>query len=251
MRCSCETRDLAPTATPSPKNTESKNLVSWKDNSSRQNHFTMWRTFTPEPVSQQSTTAFKGFKEPADGGLRLFNFDLPAIEPQPAAQDFTHHARLSRDWSAKRDFERRLSRNDIRNSKTADKNASKATARPTVQELSGARLILEGYARANAHRSNHYVSRSEDFRSLETASTASFTKRETKVEALERQLRQAQTVAQVWKRQSEGQEQDLRASYKETMKWRMKYEDLYSAVLQGVHMEPQGKLRRGATQSLG
>lgn len=82
---------------------------------------------------------------------------------------------------------------------------------------------------------------------------ASFTntKRETKVEALERQLRQAQTEAEVWKRRSERKEQDLRGSYKETMKWRMKYEDLYGAVLQGVDIGPQGKPKRGATQSLG
>ena len=82
---------------------------------------------------------------------------------------------------------------------------------------------------------------------------ASFTntKKETKVEVLERQLRQAQAEAKVWKGRSEKQEEDLRASYEDTMEWRMKYEDLYSAVIRGVDTESDARLKRGATKSLG
>jgi len=205
-----------------------------------------------KPASQRSTVAFDGFKESAEG-WRWANFDFPAIEPQPASQDLEHYTRSSPGWSAKHDFERRLSRNGIKISEAIDGTAPKTTVQPLMQQRGGALSILDGYAQANAHRANHHVSRSEDFPPLENATMVSFTnaKKEIKVEALKRQLRQAQAEAQAWKIQAERREQGLRASCKETMDWRMRYEDLYSAVLQGVDVEMDGKPKRGATKSLG
>jgi hypothetical protein len=43
----------------------------------------------------------------------------------------------------------------------------------------------------------------------------------------------------------------LRASCKETIDWRKRYEDLYSAMLQGVDMEVDERSKRGATKLLG
>jgi hypothetical protein len=62
---------------------------------------------------------------------------------------------------------------------------------------------------------------------------------ETKLEAVERELRQTQTEAQIWKEKSEAQEYNLRAAYTETMEWRMKYEDLFSAVIQNQELQPK------------
>ncbi|KAF3044922.1 hypothetical protein E8E11_006634 [Didymella keratinophila] len=205
-----------------------------------------------EPASQQPTVAFDGFKKPTRG-WRWANFDFPAIKPQPVSQDLEHYTSLSPVWSAKHDFERRLSRNGIKISEAINDTAAKTTIQPVLQQRGGALSILDEYVRADAHRAKHHTTRSEDFPPLETATMASFTntRKETKVEALERQLRQAQAEAQAWKTQAERREQDLRASCKETMDWRMRYEDLYSAVLQGVDVEMDGKPKRGATKSLG
>lgn len=138
-------------------------------------------------------------------------------------------------------------------SETSSSNASTLATQPSWQERGGALSILDGYARVNVQRANHQVSRSEDIPQLEDLTMASFTntRNETKVELLERQLRRAQAEAQVWKGRSEKQEHDLRTSYEETMKWRMKYEDLYSSVLRGMDTEPNVRQQRGATKSLG
>lgn len=212
----------------------------------------MGDTTTPEPAAQRSTVAFDGFKEPAGGG-RWATFDFPAIKPQPASQNLQPYTRSFPGFSAKHDFERRLSRNGIKISEAIESTSTNTTVQPVVQQRGGARSILDGYAQANAHRANHHATRSEDFPSLETATMASFTnaKKETKAEALERKLRQAQAETQAWKIQAERREQDLHASCKETMDWRMKYEDLYSAVLQGVDIEVDRMPKRGATKSLG
>lgn len=230
-----------------------KASLHYKHKDSRHNPPTMGDTTTPRSASQRPTVAFDGFEESENGGWHWVSFNFPAIEPQTASHEVEHSTRASPGWSAEHDFERRLNRNGIKISEASDINASKATVQPAVQQRGGAFSILDGYTRANAHRANHYVSRSETFLPLETATMASFTndKKETKVEALERQLHQAQTEAQVWKRQSERREQDLRASCKETMEWRMKYEDLYSAVLQGVDIKPDRTPKRVATKSLG
>ena len=82
---------------------------------------------------------------------------------------------------------------------------------------------------------------------------ASFTnKRETKLEGVERRLQQAQVEAQIWKEKCEAQERDLRVSYSETVEWRMKYEDLYSAIIQDreIHSS-EWRMEREDTRSLG
>lgn len=175
------------------------------------------------------------------------------METQPTSQGFDLHLKSSSEWSVVYDFERRLSRNGIKVSETSGNHISDAWTQPVVQERGGAFLILDSYTRASAQRSHHHASRSEDFPPLEAATIAAFanTKKETNVEVLERQLRQTQAEALVWKRQSENQERELRASCKETMEWRMKYEDLYSAVLQGREAELTEKPKRGITKSLG
>lgn len=213
----------------------------------------MSNTNTPELRSQRSTVAFDGSEELADGAWAWTEFCCPAIEPQPVAQEPTHYAGTLPGWSVKHDFERRLNRNGIKVSEARDSRDSKNTVQPVVQQRGGALSILDGYARIKANHAFHYASRSKDFPSFQPATMASFTntKKETKIEALERQLRQAHAESQVWKRHAERQEQDLRASCKETMDWRMRYEDLYSAVLQDVDIEPEVKPKRGATRSLG
>ena len=93
----------------------------------------------------------------------------------------------------------------------------------------------------------------DEFPPLEAQAMARFTnsKKETKLEMMERQLRKAQTEAQVWKEELEARERDLRTSYRETMEWRRKYEDLYSAVIQEVDLKPQElRGKRDATKSL-
>lgn len=99
------------------------------------------------------------------------------------------------------------------------------------------------------------MSRDEDFPPLETPTLASFTnnkKRESRVESLEQQLRQTCAEVQVWKEKCEAQEHDLRVSYSETMKWRMEYEDLYSAIIRGQEIHPpKVQAKRHGTKSLG
>ncbi|KAF1928067.1 uncharacterized protein M421DRAFT_167098 [Didymella exigua CBS 183.55] len=203
-------------------------------------------------ASQRPTTAGDGSMVPKTRGWRWLDFDHPTAERQSASRGPKHYLESSPEWSAVHDFERRLSRNGIKMSETSNNHASGIAAQPVVQERGGAGSILDGYVRANAQRSNHHVSRSEDFPPLEAPVIASFTntKKETKVETLERQLRQAQAEAHVWKARSENQEHNLGVSYEETMEWRMKYEDLYSAVLRGMETEPTTEHKKGTTKSL-
>jgi hypothetical protein len=208
---------------------------------------------TPEPAWPRSAAAFDGSRVPPDGGWFWVDSETPAIEPRAASQEFKHYLKSPPEWSAVHDFERRLSRNGITISETGSSHTSKVTMQPIVPQRNGAFSIPDGYAQSNAQRSNHHASRSEDFPPRKAPTMASFTntKKETKVDALERQLRQAQAETKVWQERSERQEQNLHTSYEETMEWRMKYEDLYSAVIQGQDTKLREMPKRGATKSLG
>lgn len=207
----------------------------------------------PGMPSRHLSTALDTSTKPA--GWRLVNFDQSTVQPRSDPQKLKHHHEPTPGWSAVHDFERRLSRNGIKMSEANGNYASITAAQSTVQYRGGAGAILDGYARDSAQRGGrHHVSRSEGFPSLEAPTLASFTntKKETEMEALDRQLRQAQAEAQIWKQRSEKQERDLDASYKETMEWRMKYEDLYSAVIQGLGPRTETlRAKRVGTKSLG
>lgn len=75
-------------------------------------------------------------------------------------------------------------------------------------------------------------------------------KRDARHEVLERQLQEARDEVENWKEKSNSLERRLHDSYNETMKERMRYEDLYSAVTQDQQIQPVRR-KRGATKSLG
>ncbi|KAJ4379813.1 hypothetical protein N0V86_004997 [Didymella sp. IMI 355093] len=208
---------------------------------------------TPEPALPRSTAVLDVSKVPSDGRWYWVDPELPATEPRPASQEQKHYLKSPPEWSAVHDFERRLSRNGIKVSETGSSHTSKVTMQPVVRQRNGALSILDEYAQPNAQRSNHHASRSEDFPPFEAPTMASFMNidKQTKMDALERQLRQAQAETKIWQERFERQEQNLHTSYKETMEWRKRYEDLYSALIWGQDTGLREMPKRGATKSLG
>ncbi|KAF9694623.1 hypothetical protein EKO04_007605 [Ascochyta lentis] len=153
---------------------------------------------------------------------RVIGLTASSVQARSYPQHSQHQFDTTSNWSAvQHEFERRLSRFGI---KLSEANDSPVSNMPN------------------------------DFPPLETPTMACFTngKREPKFETMERQLRQARTEAQIWREKANARDHDLRASYKETMEWRMKYEDLYSAMIQNSELKPQDLAEeRGATKSLG
>ena len=186
------------------------------------------------------------------------DFNEPTIQRLSQSQQLARHEPADFAYSAvQHDFERRLSRFGITISETSNNTASNASDKPIpfLRPRAGAQVILDSYNRdAQPMHFFQPVDTSEDFPSRGAPTIACFTSnnKETKIEVVERQLRQAQTEAKIWKEKAETQERNLRAAYMETMDWRMKYEDLYSAITQDQEIQPQEwRKRHEGTKSLG
>ncbi|KZM27130.1 hypothetical protein ST47_g1730 [Ascochyta rabiei] len=191
-------------------------------------------TSNPQP---QPPGAMINSTTPTD---RLVNFTSSSAQAQPDLQPFQHHNDSTADWSAiQHDFERRLNRFGIKLSEADNDPASKNPRRPVslVPAFTGPRSITK-----------------EDIPLRRNPTMACFTnsRKESKLESTEWQLRQARTEARIWKEKSEARDNDLRTSHKETMEWRMKYEDLYSAMIQNSEPRPHDLTeKREVTKSLG
>ncbi|KAF2627134.1 hypothetical protein BU25DRAFT_69875 [Macroventuria anomochaeta] len=208
----------------------------------------------PSELPTQPPMAINTSTKPA--AWRLANSTRSTIQSRPDSQHLEHHNEPSPGWSAvQHDFERRLSRFGIKVSEDNNNPASNTSNKPIAQSRAAAHAIMDRYNLDTAPRDIvALISRTEEFPPLEAPTMACFSKnkKETKVETLERQLRQAQTEAQIWKEKSETQECELRVSYGETMEWRMKYEDLYSAIIQARELQPRDlRVKREGTKSLG
>lgn len=172
------------------------------------------------------------------------------VQPRIQPQRLTCHDYAAPTYTAvQHDFERRLSRFGITISEAGNNPASNASNKPILllRSRAGAHALLDGYNRDAVPRHDPEPSTTgEDFPPHELPTMACFTNNnnETKLEAVERKLRQAQTEAQIWKEKSEAQEHNLRAAYTETMEWRMKYEDLFSAVIQNQELQPKDWWKR-------
>lgn len=191
-------------------------------------------------------------------GWRLVNFTTSTVQPHPDLQHLKQHDDPKPGWSAvQHDFERRLSRFGIKVSETRDKSgASNSEERiPIVSAPVDTHAMTDGHRRQTMTRSiAGLTTKMEDYPLFEAPTMASFAnnRKESRLEAAERQLRQALAEAQIWRDKYEVREHDLRASCRETMEWRLKYEDLYSTVLQDRDLSPQEFFeRRKDTKSLG
>ena len=207
----------------------------------------------PSELPLQPPTAINPSTKPASRCIA--NFTRSAIQSRLDPQHPERNYEPTSGWSSvQHDFERRLSRFGIKISKANSDPASSTSNNPIVQSRAGAHAIIDNYNHTTATRDMApSMSRAKDFPPLETPTMASFTnKRETKLEGVERRLQQAQVEAQIWKEKCEAQERDLRVSYSETVEWRMKYEDLYSAIIQDreIHSS-EWRMEREDTRSLG
>jgi hypothetical protein len=195
-------------------------------------------------------------------GQGMFSKSSHSVEFQARFQRAGHVATPSPGWSAiQQDFEQRLSRFGIKVS-DANNNQSSRSHDPAITEThgvprtlprSGAHAIMDRYRNeAMAGHSIDSEATAEVFPSHGASFVASTKdKEETENAPTDRQLQQARTEARVWKRRYEAGERDLRAAYRETMEWRMKYEDLYSAIIQGRESSSQKfQGKRQHTQSL-
>lgn len=159
-------------------------------------------------------------------------------------------------WTAaQHDFQQRLNRLGITVSESKRDAPSDTLNDPVVRTRGGAYIMLDRFARGTkAGEAATKSVRNEDFPSTEHPAMTSLinNERQSKVDALERQLRQARSEVQMWKEKCEAQERDLRMSYGETMKWRMEYEDLYTAIIRDQEIQPpKGVVKRHGTKSLG
>ncbi|KAH6613944.1 hypothetical protein C7974DRAFT_404105, partial [Boeremia exigua] len=193
-------------------------------------------------------------KKPA--GWRLINMTRSTTRPRPAPQNLGPYKETISVWSTVQDdFEQRLSRFGIKVSEaTPDNPPSEIDSKPTVHAVRGACEIMDNSTRVTApHVFNPTMSTNEDFPPLETSTLAPFTNStgESRLEDVERELRQAQSEVQFWKQKCEARELDLQAAYSETMKWRMEYEDLYGAIIRDQQIQPRDTLmKRHGTKSL-
>ncbi|KAJ4311189.1 hypothetical protein N0V94_008064 [Neodidymelliopsis sp. IMI 364377] len=209
-----------------------------------------------QPQSSAATIS----RQPA--GQRMFNKSSHSVEFQARFQQAGHVATASPGWSAiQQDFEQRLSRFGIKVS-DANNNQPSRSHDPTIAEIrgvprtlprSGAHAVMDRYR--NEAMAGHAIdseATAEVFPSHGVSFVASAkVKEETENASIDRQLQHARTEAQVWKQRYEAGERDLCAAYRETMEWRMKYEDLYSAVVQGRESSSQKfQGKRQHTQSL-
>lgn len=163
----------------------------------------------------------------------------------------------SKWFTVQHDFEQRLSRFGIKVSE-ANKDPAPSPAQKSIVLMRppiDAHVTADGYCCETTSRDvTDPANAIEGLPLLETVTMACFTndKKESKLDATERKLRQARTEAQIWKEKFETQARDLRVSYSETMEWRMKYEDLYSAVLQDRDVQSSElRVKREGTKSLG
>lgn len=190
-------------------------------------------------------------------GWSLVNLSTRPVRRHPDQQQYENDGSSTPGWHAiQNDFERRLSRFGIKISDANNNSASVMSSKPSTIEssLPNTHAIMEDYAYQNMTGEHAALTElTDEFPPLETSAIARFTnsKKETKIEMLERQLRKARAEAQIWKEESEARERDLRMSYRETMEWRTKYEDLYSAVIQEADLKPQElRGKRDGTKSL-
>lgn len=185
-------------------------------------------------------------------GWRLVNFARSSTQSHPDPQDLAAQQKPAPGWSAVRyDFEQRLSRFGIKVSE--GKTLSDLANDSEVQTRGGAYTIVDGCNHDTASQ-NTQLPNDEAFPPLKVTTPLSFTnsKREARLESLEQQLRQAHTEVQSWKERCEAREHDLHASYGEIMKWRMEYENLYSAVIRDQEIRPRkAPTKRQGTKSLG
>lgn len=183
--------------------------------------------------------------------------DFPGFTPQTLPG---HHEEHSPAWSAvHNDFQRRLNRFGIRLSEDNGNPTSSVSDRPTVHTRGGAGTTFDSYS---GHAKHASLDTDTVFaRKFEALSMPSYTNdKDARIEALERQLSQARMEARGYKEKFEDRERRLDESYKESMKWRMKYETLYRDVIldqrPGDGFQPEEYFRtssklRGTTKSLG
>lgn len=191
-------------------------------------------------------------------GWRLADVSASKVQPHTEIPHLKQHNDPSPGWSAVQlDFERRLCRFGIKISDESDKSAVRNSAEsiPVVPATVGTYAIVDDSHRHGMPRSfANPTLMTSDYPPCDAPTMACFTnnRNESRFERLEQQLRQARTETQIWKDKSDAREHDLRASYKETMEWRMKYEDLYSSIIQDRHLRSQELPgRRGGTKSSG
>jgi len=185
-------------------------------------------------------------------GWRLVNFARSSTKPHSDPQDLAAQHKPTPGWSAVHyDFEQRLSRFGIKVSE--GKTLSDLANESVVQSRGGAHTIVDGYSHDTAFQ-NTQLPRDEAFPPLKVPTPLSLTnsKREARFDSLEQLLRQARAETQSWKEKCEARENDLHASYGEIMKWRMEYENLYSAVIRDQEIRPRkAPTKRQGTKSLG
>ncbi len=207
--------------------------------------------FSKSPGAAHTVTA--SLKPP---GWRLVNFSRSTIQSRPGAPHLKSHGEPADGWSAVQcDFEQRLTHFGIKISETKQDASSNDVSKSTKPTHDKSHATAHSCAH-DASQQEHLVNMAndEDFLALKAPILTSFAnnKRETKLEATQRQLQQARTEVQIWKERCETQEHDLRVAYGETMKWRMEYEDLYSAIIRGQQPLSVGvQVKRHGTKSLG
>ena len=129
------------------------------------------------------------------------DFSGSTVQPRIQPQRLVYHDDAAPTYTAvHHDFERRLSRFGITISEAGNNPASNASNEPIqlLRSRAGAHAILDSYNRDAVPR--HFPEPSttnEDLRPHELSTMARFTNNETKLEAVERKLRQAQTEAQI------------------------------------------------------
>lgn len=195
-------------------------------------------------------------KKPA--GWRLVNFTTSTVRPRPEPGHLKQLDTPRSGWSAvQSDFERRLSRFGIKVSETSDKSAASIPGEPVpfVPSPCHTQVIIGLHRQQTTDRSvaNHEIMTTDlTPRKSPTIAPSANNRKDARFEVAEQQLGQAQTEARVWKDKFDAQQHNLLASYRETMEWRLRYEDLYSTVIQGQELGSQELPEKtGGQRSLG